>query len=151
MRYPTYRGCVTSENFKNFQFFAGWCQEQVGFGEDGCQLDKDILIKGNKVYSEDTCVFVPKELNLVLTSRKALRGEQPIGVSLHSRDGCYSSSISIDRIQRYLGKFETSEKAFLAYKKEKENYVKYLAERYKDRIDIRTYNALLLWEVNIDD
>ena len=43
-------------------------------------LDKDILIKGNKIYSQDTCIFVPKAINSLFTNRKRFRGEYPIGV-----------------------------------------------------------------------
>lgn len=57
-RSPTYVGCSMSENFKNFQFFAEWCNGQVGFGNKGWHLDKDILLKGNKEYSESfVCSF----------------------------------------------------------------------------------------------
>ncbi|WP_423172691.1 hypothetical protein, partial [Stenotrophomonas sp. CASM112] len=54
---------------------------QVGFGVKGFELDKDLLIKGNKVYSENTCIFIPAEINLLLIKREASRGEHLIGVS----------------------------------------------------------------------
>jgi hypothetical protein len=54
----TYIGCTMSVNFRDFQFFADWCQVQVGYGEDGYELDKDILSKGAKIYHEDMCVCV---------------------------------------------------------------------------------------------
>ena len=64
-----YAGVTCSENFKSYSFFYEWCNKQVGFknvDEKGnyWQLDKDLLIKGNKVYSEDVCVFVPQKLPL---------------------------------------------------------------------------------------
>ena len=77
---PTYEGCEASENFLYYEYFYEWCQNQIGFSNQGWHLDKDLLIKGNKVYSESTCVFIPSEINAILTKRTASRGEYLIGV-----------------------------------------------------------------------
>ena len=72
-KYPTYEGCKVSGKFKSYEYFYEWCNEQVGFDNEGWHLDKDLLIKGNKVYSESACIFIPNEINLLLTKRTTSR------------------------------------------------------------------------------
>ena len=91
---PTYIGCVVSNKFKSYEYFYEWCHNQIGFGIDGWQLDKDLLIKGNKVYSESTCVFIPREINQTLVKRVASRGEHPIGVDWSKRDKAFKAQVS---------------------------------------------------------
>lgn len=144
---PTYRGCEVSDNFKYLPYFEHWCSTQIGFGNEGWHLDKDILVKGNKVYSEDTCCFVPISINSLLNQQKSKRGDFPIGVD--SIKGCdlYRTSLG----NSHLGCFKTSEEAFIAYKQAKEDYIKEVANKWKDQIDPRVYEALMKWEVNIND
>jgi hypothetical protein len=145
---PTYKGCYVSDNFKDFQFFAKWCHSQIGFGEKGYQLDKDILIRSNKLYSENTCVFVPSRVNSILLERNADRGEWPIGVYLHKKTGRFAAQVGRGRGKReYLGVFSTPDEAFLCYKNAKEAIIKQLAEEYRDKVDTRVYNALLEYKV----
>ena len=150
-RQPTYRGCEVSENFKSFKFFTMWCQEQIGFGKEGYALDKDLLVKGNKVYSEDTCVFLPKEINNALLKRDDDRGKCLIGVDFLNKQNKFRSRLNVNGISKHLGYFKTEIEAFNAYKIAKENYLKELAEKWKDKIDTRAYNALMNYQVEITD
>ena len=155
-KYPTYQGCGVSENFKSYEYFYEWCYEQVGFDAKGdgnpFQLDKDLLIKGNKVYSEDSCVFLPKEINSLLTKREALRGEYLIGVSWSKTNRAFKAQVNKNKGKReYLGIFNTEVEAFNAYKTAKESFIKEQADKWKDKIDPRAYNALMNYEVNIDE
>jgi len=155
--YPTYVGTTCSENFKSYTFFYEWCQEQVGFGlvdEGGnCwQLDKDILVKCNKIYSEDTCVFVPRRVNMLLVKRDAKRGKYPIGVHLDKPTGRFVAQHSGGKgKQKNLGYFNTPQEAFLAYKTFKEALIKEVANEYKEQLDSRVYEALMNYEVNEND
>ena len=149
---PTYEGCEVSENFKSYEYFYEWCNKQIGFGNEYWQLDKDLLVKGNKVYSEDSCVFIPKEVNTLLTKRESSRGEYLIGVSWYNTNKVFVSRVNKNKgKQEYLGCFKTELEAFNAYKQAKEAFVKEQANKWKDAIDDRAYEALMSYEVNIDD
>lgn len=121
-KFPAYTNTSCSENFTSYSFFYEWCQAQIGFtnkDEKGrhWQLDKDLLVKGNKVYSEHTCVFVPHNINSLLIKCDAAKGEHPTGV-------CWSSAASKFRAycregsgkRKHLGLFTNSDDAFQAYK-----------------------------------
>ena len=149
---PTYVGCKCSENFKSYEYFYEWCHKQIGFGNVNFELDKDLLIKGNKVYSENTCVFIPSEINLLLTKCEASRGEHLIGVSWNSRDKTFKVQVRKNKGKReYLGLFKTEIEAFSAYKIAKEAFVKEQANKWKSQIDDRAYNALMNYQVEITD
>ena len=153
---PTYIDCEVSENFKSYEYFYEWCNKQIGFGNEGDEnpfhLDKDLLIKGNKVYSENTCVFIPREINQVLVKRTASRGEHLIGVYWDKTKKAFIAMVSKNkRKQEYLGSFKTEIEAFNAYKTAKELYIKEVANKFKSQIDLRAYNALMSYEVMIDD
>ncbi len=149
---PTYIGCSVSEDFKYFQYFAKWCQGQFGFGTQGYQMDKDILLRGNRLYSEDSCVFVPQRINSLLVKCDAARGDLPIGVYWRTQDQQYRAQCQDGLGWRiHLGCFTTPEDAFQAYKVFKEDLIKQLANEYRDVIDPRVYNALMQYEVNIND
>jgi hypothetical protein len=150
-RKPSYVGCSVSEDFKFFQEFARWANRQVIFGEVGVHLDKDLLVKGNKVYSPETCVLVPKDDNLLLTKREAERGLYPIGVSLDKGRGLYAAEVRLNGKKKNLGRFPTPEDAFASYKTAKEAQVRAVAEKFKDSLDPRAYVALQSYQVELTD
>ena len=150
-RRPSYIGCSASEYFKNYTYFAEWCNKQVGFDNEGWHLDKDILVKGNRLYSEDTCCFVPLEVNALFTKNDRLRGDLPIGVTRRAGSKRYRSVFTKNNKMQNCGSFETITEAFLAYKTAKEAYIKEVAERWKDQIDLKVYEALINYEVEITD
>ena len=148
----TYIGCEVSDNFKSYEYFYEWCHEQIGFGNKDWQLDKDLLIKGNKIYSENTCVFIPKEINSLLVKSDKIRGEHLIGVCWHNASKAFVAQVKKNKgKQEWLGSFKTEIEAFKAYKEAKESFVKEQAEKWKGKIDDRAYQALMNYQVNIDD
>ena len=148
----TYVGCKVSENFKSYEYFYEWCHKQIGFDNEGWQLDKDLLVKGNKVYSEDTCVFIPSEINLVLVKSDKIRGKHPIGVHWSNSNKAFVAKVKKNKgKQEYLGSFNTELEAFNAYKANKESFIKEQADKWEGKIDERAYNALMNYVVSIDD
>ena len=155
-KYLTYEGCEASENFKSYEYFYEWCQKQIGFNNDGngnpFQLDKDLLIKSNKVYSENTCVFIPSEINSLLVKRAASRGEYLIGVCWSKTSKAFKATVNKNTGKsKHLGYFKTELEAYNAYKVAKESFVKEQANEWKDQIDPRAYEALMKYTVEITD
>lgn len=140
-----YELCTVSDNFKNFSYFENWRKTQVGCENISWHLDKDILVKGNKIYSEDTCCFVPQEINGLFTLNNISRGECFIGVTKNNRG--YVAQMKNETI----GVFGTELEAFLAYKEVKECKIKQVANKWKDQIDVRVYEALMNWSLDIND
>lgn len=150
---PRYKGCKVVEEWHNFQVFAKWFDDNYYEieGQTMC-LDKDILNKGNKIYSPETCVFVPQNINTIIVKSDSIRGDLPIGISFHKSSNKYQAKCKNSFGKDvYLGIFETTKEAFSTYKKYKEKLIKEVAEIHIDRIPKRLYNALMKYEVEIDD
>lgn len=149
-KYPTYKGCTVCQEWNNHQEFAKWYYENYyEVGNEKMTLDKDILCKGNKVYSPDTCVFVPNSINVLFTKRDKKRGDYPIGV--YKKGNKFVAQLNKGDRNIYLGTYDTPEEAFQAYKQAKEAYIKEVAEEYKSQIPQKLYDALMNYEVEIDD
>lgn len=124
-QYPTYRGCTVSEEWKTFSNFKAWMETQDW--KDKC-LDKDILFKGNKIYSSNTCVFVTNAVNLFFVDRSRYRGKFPLGVSIKGQSYTATCSDPFKRSTGYVGIYPTPEEAHLAWKARKHQYAVELAE-----------------------
>lgn len=151
----TYKGCSVAEEWHNFQNFAKWYDENYYEieGEVMC-LDKDILVKGNKIYSPETCVFVPHSINTLFIKNEAKRNDMPIGGYLrkNKKEHTYISKCGDGKgSEVHLGQYSTIEKAFEEYKKYKENLIKELAVNNKDKIQGKLYNAMMNYVVDIND
>lgn len=148
---PTYQNVVCCDNWLLYENFYDWLHSQENFdkwidGEKWC-LDKDILTKGCRVYSAETCCLVPQNVNNIFVKNEQRRGILPIGV-IKSND-----KFGVIFNHEYLGTYNTPEKAFNVYKKEKEFYIKQVAqEEYtKGNITKRCYDAMMNYEVEITD
>ena len=156
----TYIDCFVCDEWHNFQNFAEWFYKHYyEIENERMELDKDILFKGNKVYSPKTCIFVPQRINVLFTKNDTNRGKYPIGVSSRNDRNkllascCVFDEIKGKKIQKRLGLFPLDKpfQAFYVYKQFKENYIKQVANEYKNLIPKKLYDALYRYEVEIND
>lgn len=151
---PRYKDCEVCKEWHNFQVFADWWEENF-YEIDGEQmeLDKDILIKNNKIYSPNTCVIVPHRINSLFVKSNSKRGILPIGVIKHKEK--YVSQIQMSNQGSHkclhLGTFNTPHEAFLMYKINKELLIQGVANEYKTKIPSKLYNALMNYKVEEND
>ena len=149
---PTYEGCEVCAEWHNFQAFAEWYNDNYyEIPGEVMSLDKDILFKGNKIYSPETCVFVSNEINLLFTKSNKSRGDYPIGVSYHKRDKMYMVRCNNGKGSDYLGRFDNIYDAFYMYKVHKEKIIKQRADEYKQYLPQNVYEALYNYQVEITD
>ena len=155
-KYTTYKGCKVEEYLLNFQHMGEWIENNYYevSGEQMC-LDKDILCKGNKVYSRDTCIFVPKRINSLFTKCDKSRGKNPIGV-IELPSGNYQAYCNNGNGKSVcLGTYKTKKEAFQVYKQYKEKLIKEVIDLYEGVIPEPFYSRLrevmYNYEVEIDD
>jgi len=148
-KFMTYKDVSMSDNFKDFQYFAEWCNTQTGFGDMGFVLDKDIIKPRNKTYSEDVCVFVPDLMNSFFTFVHQKDRGLPVGVSWCESEQKFKSYCSqLNGKNKTLGRFNNPEDAHVAYCVYKEKMAVKLANTYKDTVDSRVTEALLDFKVS---
>jgi hypothetical protein len=142
-----YEDVTICKEWYNFQVFAEWFYENYNPETmEGWHLDKDILKKGNKIYSPETCCFVPQEINNIFTKNNKNRGDYPIGVTLTKNNIIMSN---LGNVVLYRG--NDILKAFQAYKKAKEVYIKKVADKWKDQISSKVYTTLCNYKVELTD
>ena len=117
-RQPTYIGCSVSKEWLTFSVFKMWMESQHW---EGMQLDKDLLFSGNKVYSDETCTFVPKAVNMFTIDRSNDRGEWLIGAHWDKREGKFKSQCRnpFTKKREYLGLFTCELEAHQTWLKRK--------------------------------
>lgn len=150
VEYSAYHDCSVDESWYNFQTFAKWYYDNY-YEVDGDKvcLDKDILIKGNRVYSANTCCFVPNKINTLLINCRRARGVLPLGV--HKQDEYYIVQCCNNGTQEYIGIYYTENDAFEAYKTYKEHIIRNVANDYKEITPQKVYDALMSWHIELND
>lgn len=156
--FPRYKGCSICDEWLYFPNFYNWCHEQTNWDKvienpKMFHIDKDILVKGNKVYSPNTCCFVPANVNILFIKGNAARGNYPIGVTPFQGKyrARYNDPIQKKTINKY--GLDTIEEAFEFYKQYKEEVIKKVAEEEytKGTIIKKCYEAMMSYTVEITD
>lgn len=156
-RQPAYKKSICCEEWLLYENFYEWIHSQENFEKwlNGKRwaLEKDILVKKNYIYSPQNCCLVPQNVNCLFLKREALRGDSPIGVKKIGEKYQVSCGDSLTGKSRFLGIYDTVEKAFEVYKKYKEDIIKKVAQIEFDKGNItkRCYDAMVKYQVEMTD
>lgn len=138
---PAYIGCSVCDDWIRFSNFKRWFDNPKNGYKDGYQLDKDLLLQGNKVYSSETCCFLPREINAAI---QVSRINENNGVKFNKK-GDYTVHASLGGKKVNVGKFKNINDARNAYINAKKDNLLYLADKYyvEGKISHNIYNALI--------
>lgn len=154
---PTYENVTCCDEWLYYENFYEWLHSQPNFDKwlngDKWAVDKDILNKGNKVYSPETCCLVPQNVNGLFVKNNIFRNDLPIGV-VKNGDG-FQAHCNNPFTHKYenLGVYKTQDEAFYVYKTRKEEIIKQVAqiEFDKGNINKQCYESMMKYEVEITD
>lgn len=136
-RYPTYASCGVCEEWLVFTNFKKWMSTQDWEGKD---LDKDVLVVGNNIYSPDTCLFVSSHVNILLIDSGRTGDKYPVGVQLDKSRNKFKACCYIDGKRKTVGRYNSPEEAGTAYNIAKSNEIRRIAHL---QTDVRVRNGLL--------
>lgn len=145
-RSPTYIGCSVDNEWLNFQNFAEWLTNHDYYNL-GYDLDKDLLTKGNKIYSPLHCSLIPSEINVAIITERDKSSGIPTGVRVN-RKNMFVAHMSINGSYWHIGTFSCPIEAHNAYVLSKERYVRSKALEWRDRIAPNVFDALIKWTFN---
>lgn len=156
-RLTYYQEAICCEEWLLYENFYEWLHNQDNFDKwysgERWAVDKDIIIKNNKLYSPTTCCLVPQNINCLLLKRDALRGDLPLGVRRNGNKFRAACGNPFTGKQERFGVYKTPEEAFYAYKSRRENYIKQVAkiEYESGNITKQCYDALMNYVIEIND
>lgn len=116
LKRPTYKDVTVCEEWHNFQNFAKWFYEESNY-QDGWHLDKDLMSNSEKVYSPETCIFIPNALNSFIANRYVNNKSGYVGVCWDKEASRWAAAIKLVNTGKTikLGRFTTPEDASNAY------------------------------------
>lgn len=144
-RITSYDTSTVSDEWLNFQTFAYWLSSQKYYLKN-YDIDKNLLSVSGTNYSAENCCMLPPAINTAIVRKgKNTSNGLPCGVHWHAHNCCYTSTVHT-AYSTYQGSFQSVEAAWKVAKKSKEEYVKTLANKFKENLDEHVYNALMAWE-----
>ena len=128
---PSYIGTSVCSEWLYATEFKKWMEQQDWEGK--C-LDKDIIVPGSRLYSNETCAFVLPATNTFVIASDARRGDYPIGVYLLRHTGKYRAQCKnlFSGKNENLGYFSTPEDAHEAWRKRKHELAQLVANTESD-------------------
>ena len=140
---PYYKGCGVDVELLNYSNYREWHKENC-MDDNKLDLDKDILVEGNKVYSVDTVTLVPHFTNTVFVERGF-----DANITYNSEKDIYNAYMNIIGKRNHIGEYDTEEEAKQAYIDYKQNYIRDFAEKNKGKVPNKTYEAMKNWVVEV--
>jgi hypothetical protein len=146
---PTYNGCTISEEWHLLSNYKSWYEENY---VEGWQIDKDLLFPRNKIYSAETCLFIPLAINSLFTLRHNDRGELPLGVHYHTANKRYRAGCKNRNGKRLEKELGNPTDAHFWYLEKKISVIdSYLNEDYNERIKQGLTNWKTLLQEHLDN
>jgi hypothetical protein len=130
-----YKNCTVSEEWKNYSNFYKWYKENLYKCTDELEVDKDILSIGKKIYSKETCLLIPREINRFCEASK-------MGGCYLTINNRWSARLHHKSEHIHIGNFKTFEEAEIEFLKRKNKIYQELVEKYREELPSGVYNKL---------
>ena len=142
---PAYVGCSVCEEWLVLSVFKKWFDENY---IPGTQLDKDIIVRDNKVYSPDTCCFVPQEINKLFKGHTRTKSNLPHGIVRQYRK--FRATIRTNGVAHRMS-FDNLADAVAFYELNRSQRILDVANRFygEGKINERTFNAIVKYGMEI--
>lgn len=144
---PTYKDVEVCDRWKRFSNFAEDIVK-IPFYEkcitDEYELDKDVLGGDLKIYSPETCCFVPRKINAFFSRNTQKSKDLPTGVTFNKRLNKYVACANIGgKHTQHIGVFTSIDDALSAYVNAKSKHLIEIANDFKGEIEDKVYNKLI--------
>lgn len=141
-KHLAYTNCTMCDEWHNYQNFRSWYDTNYyDIREGRMHIDKDVMVKDNKVYSPETCIFLPQRINMIFMKKNRMIIDADLPTGLRRTVVGFSATYNT----KWLGNFKTLKEALYYYNIEKQIHINKVAEEYRGRIPDFIYYALLNW------